>query len=175
MNEDEINVALNNIRKHMTLLDSIIHYDYKTKKHFCTEKQSKLIEEMFDLFNKMDWQISFNNYKSISYDTHDAIDKRGCGIPVKIRSCKKEHGDKTYFGILLGDIANSIISEIDDNGNITISHSLYNPAIFVPELNDIIYGYESWWSKIKNKEELNEYITNDTINNIWYMKLLNEK
>jgi hypothetical protein len=48
----------------------------------------------------------------------------------------------------------------------------YNPAIFVPELNKVIFGYESWWSEITTEEELNNVITDHTIENVWYVKLL---
>jgi hypothetical protein len=46
-----------------------------------------------------------------------------------------------------------------------------NPAIFVPDLNKVIFGYESWWGEIKSPEELRE-ITDDDIQNVWYVKAL---
>ena len=43
--------------------------------------------------------------------------------------------------------------------------------MFVPELNKIIYGAESWWSIIKSSDDISD-ITNNEINNQWYMQLL---
>ena len=46
-----------------------------------------------------------------------------------------------------------------------------NPAIYVFDLQRIIFGAESWWGIIENPEELKD-ITDDDINNIWYVKAL---
>lgn len=53
--------------------------------------------------------------------------------------------------------------ELDINLNV-------NPAIFVFKLNKIIYGYESWWSIIESENDFDE-ITDDDINNSWYIKM----
>ena len=45
-----------------------------------------------------------------------------------------------------------------------------NPAIFVPDLNKIIFGCASWWHKIKNIDEIKD-ITMEDIENTWYVKL----
>ena len=45
------------------------------------------------------------------------------------------------------------------------------PAIFVPELKKIIYGCESWWKTIRSVDEFSK-ISNEDINNTWYVKLL---
>ena len=47
-----------------------------------------------------------------------------------------------------------------------------NPAIFVFELNKIIYGIESWWGIIETENDLKD-ISDQDINNIWYVKALN--
>ena len=46
-----------------------------------------------------------------------------------------------------------------------------NPAIFVPELKRIVWGMESWWGAVKSEDELKE-ITDEDIDNVWYVKLL---
>lgn len=46
-----------------------------------------------------------------------------------------------------------------------------NPAIFVPELNKIVYGCESWWRKIKSIDDF-KGISKEDIENTWYIKLL---
>lgn len=49
--------------------------------------------------------------------------------------------------------------------------TMNNPAIFVPELKKIIYGCESWWKTIQSVDEFSK-ISNEDINNTWYVKLL---
>lgn len=96
-----------------------------------------------------------------------------CGQLVKIRPCGEEYGEKTYLGILLGDLPfMNYISYREETKELDILPSC-NPAIFVPELKKIIFGMESWWGRIKNADELKE-ITNDDIDNVWYVRLMKE-
>lgn len=46
-----------------------------------------------------------------------------------------------------------------------------NPAIFVPELNKIIWGMECWWSEIESIDK-SKAITDKDIENQWYVQLL---
>lgn len=64
------------------------------------------------------------------------------------------------------------ISHNSESKELSISFS-NNPAIFVFDLNKIVYGMESRWGIIENEEDLKE-ITNKDINNIWYVKALKE-
>ena len=57
-----------------------------------------------------------------------------------------------------------------DTGILTNS-TMQNPGIFVPELRKIVYGCGSWWREIKSVDEL-EAITNEDIENTWYVQLL---
>ena len=50
---------------------------------------------------------------------------------------------------------------------------MHNPAIYVPELGKVIYGMESWWHAIKDEKELKD-ITDNDIDNVWYVKALKE-
>lgn len=94
-----------------------------------------------------------------------------CGQLVKIIPCGEEYGNKTYLGILLGDLPiSTIISFHPDSEKLHIG-AMTNPSIFIPELKKIVYGCESWWKKIENPEDLKE-ITTDDIQNTWYVKLL---
>jgi len=174
MEEQEINIELDKIRDGMRLLDSIVYVDYKTGEGRLTEKQVEIAQRLFKLFEKLSWQISFNSYKELKYSDDKPIRKSGCGTLVKVRPCGKEYKSKTYLGILLGDIPLSISHSIDKEGNVTTSRSMYNPAIFIPELKDIVFGCESWWGKIKSKEDLKD-ITDDTIKNTWYVNMLEDQ
>ena len=59
-----------------------------------------------------------------------------------------------------------------DTGILTNS-TMQNPGIFVPELRKIVYGCGSWWREIKSVDEL-EAITNEDIENTWYVQLLQD-
>lgn len=174
MKESEILDRIKKIKGNMRLIDSIVGMDYSTGVQRVTKKQAEIVKEVIDLLQDMSWAIRFSNYKELKQEDKKPFNQRGCGQPVKIRSCKEGHGDKTYFGILLGDAALGIAHSVKDEV-VTASYSHYNPAIFVPELGEIIYGCESWWGRIESEEEMNKLITDKTISDVWYVKLLREQ
>lgn len=91
---------------------------------------------------------------------------------VKIRPCNEKYEGKTYLGMYLGDLPKGHrISHNPDTKELDVSFDT-NPAIFVFELNEIIFGCQSWWGIIKNEEDLKK-ITDIDIDNIWYVKALN--
>ena len=92
-----------------------------------------------------------------------------CGEMVGIRPCADEYEKKTFLGVFIGDIAVSNGAYLQGTTLRIVPHS--NPAIFVPDLNKVIFGYESWWGQIGSVEELHQ-ITNEDINNVWYVKAL---
>lgn len=97
--------------------------------------------------------------------------KKSFGKYVKIRPCDEKYENKTYLGILLGEMPYAPnITFSENSGELEITPRT-NPCIFVPELNEFIWGMESWWGVIKNPEEIKE-ITNEDIDNIWYVQLL---
>ena len=105
-------------------------------------------------------------------DTKGLRDKK-IGKFAKIRPCGEEHKGKTYLGIYLGDLPiGHSISYKHDSKELNVSYST-NPAIFVFDLNKIIYGCESWWGLIEKEKDLKS-ITNSDIDNVWYVKALNE-
>lgn len=89
---------------------------------------------------------------------------------VAVRPCGEEYGGKTYLGIFIGDFPiQSMVSFSVESKTLNIStHN--NPAMFVPLLNKIIYGCGSWWHVIKGEKDL-EQITDEDINNTWYVKM----
>lgn len=92
------------------------------------------------------------------------------GVFVKVRPCDDECKGKTYFGILLGDLPIGIRTRISEGGVLSVGPN-GNPAIWVPALGKIIYGCGSWWGPIKDPDDVRE-ITDDTIQNVWYVKAL---
>ena len=88
---------------------------------------------------------------------------------VAVRPCAEEYGNKTYLGLFLGELPDSnyvLYNTKTEELNISMS---CNPAMFVFELNKVIYGYESWWRKIEKEEDLKQ-ITDADINDVWYVE-----
>lgn len=94
-----------------------------------------------------------------------------CGAICKIRPCKEEYQGKTYLGIYLGELPIAITSSYNEESGVLTNRAMNNPAIFVPELETIIYGMESWWGEIESEEDLKE-ITQGDIDNQWYVQAL---
>jgi hypothetical protein len=98
-----------------------------------------------------------------------------CGKLVSVRPCSKEDNpdDKTFLGILLGNmVIDATVFYTEDTKELRVfPHK--NPAIFVPELKKIIWGMGSWWGEIKSEEQLRQ-ITDEDINNVWYVKALKQ-
>ena len=93
------------------------------------------------------------------------------GKLAKVRPCGEEYGGKTYLGVFLGDIPQSpSISHNPETGVLKI-RAYCNPAIFVPTLNKIIFGLESWWSIVRDENDLDREITDELINNQWYVRM----
>lgn len=188
MNDKELKEKLNSIRDKLNLFGINPHLNHlrdETREGFDPDKeetwtytlshnQATAIKELSKLFQSLNWQLALNEYKEIDISEREFISKgmREQGTPVKITPCAEKYGKKTYFGILLGDMARGINCSIDKEGTLKIAPSFYNPSIFVPELNEIIYGSASWWGKIEKEEDLEKLITQDTIDNVWYMKIL---
>ena len=82
-------------------------------------------------------------------------------------------GTETYLGVYLGDfIVECFPSYNLKNKKISLfPHS--NPAMWVPDLNRVVWGYESWWRVIKSPESLRQ-ITDGDIHNVWYVKALKD-
>lgn len=95
-----------------------------------------------------------------------------CGDMVSVRPCAEEYGGKTFLGVLLGELPLSQSVSLKD-GVLIVEQCMYNPAIFIPERNAIVFGCGSFWGRIKSADQLRK-ITDDDINNVWYMKALKQ-
>ena len=125
--------------------------------------------------NCPDYESRFIEYpiqvNSIKYDKPKQLMMGRAGSLVKIRPCNKEYGGKTYLGLYLGNQPwSQTVSYNKELGELTVGMAT-NPAIYVFDLQRIIFGAESWWGIIESLEELKD-ITDDDINNIWYVKAL---
>lgn len=79
-----------------------------------------------------------------------------CGTIVSVRPCSDNPENKTFTGILIGDVATSISVMPEHNGVTEIAFSLFNPAILVPALGRIVFGYESWWRVDKTAQPITD-------------------
>lgn len=139
-----------------------------------SKNQADVVSEFINLLDSLNWQLAFNQYKELVFSKDRALTPgTKCGKAVKIRPCGEEYQGKTYFGIYVGDVALSLGASIKE-GVVTVNQSFSNPAILIPELGKVVYGCESWWGMIETEEELKEVITDDTIKNVWYVKMLQQ-
>lgn len=97
-----------------------------------------------------------------------------CGDMVAIRPVAREHGDRTFLGILLGEIAQGVsLARRKSDGALIYDMGWHNPAVFVPDLDTMIFGNASWWSLISSPDQLRE-ITDADIESVWYVKALRQ-
>lgn len=163
MANEEFNKLNNSNKSNKDILNLGIS-DFKTlefKDNFICDKYNSIYIEYPIEVSKI------NNDNNITSYANERIGKLA-----KIRPTAEEYNNKTYLGVYLGELPNqNHISYCKETKELNIGLTT-NPAIFVFELNKIIYGYESWWSIIENEETLKN-ITDEDINNVWYIKLLN--
>lgn len=85
--------------------------------------------------------------------------------------------DKTHLGVYLGELPISVLAvqtERQDNVvTLRLEPGMHNPCIWVPDLNQLVYGIESWWRPLGRPEDLSD-ITDADITNIWYMQALEQ-
>lgn len=96
-----------------------------------------------------------------------------CGDMVAVRPVAEQYGGRTFLGILIGEIAQAVDARITAEGQIQVDPTMHNPAIFVPDLNTVIFGISSWWGRIRDAEQLRQ-ITDEDISNVWYVRALEQ-
>lgn len=141
---------------------------------YCKAKEEKVdIKEFSNERECSNFDSKYIQYP-IEVSGIDIPDRKGyragsqTGKFVKIRPCKE---DKTFLGIYLGEIdAGMMVQHSRETKELKI-YRHFNPAIFVPDLNKVVFGCESWWGIIESEDDLKE-ITNDDIENVWYVKAL---
>lgn len=91
---------------------------------------------------------------------------------VSVKPCAERFGGRTYLGVLLGEIAQGI--SIGTKGpELHYDMAYHNPAILIPELDEVVFGNASWWGRIRDENHLRQ-ITDEDISNVWYVKALNQ-
>jgi hypothetical protein len=92
------------------------------------------------------------------------------GTLVAVRLAKS---DKTFLGIYLGDLTIDVHAMYHKVKKTLTLQPVTNPAIFVPEIDRLVWGCESWWKPLKSAEDLKE-ITDADIESVWYVRALKE-
>lgn len=146
--------------------------------YLCLKQDQKAVtcEEcnLCQMFNSrfIEYPIQVNEIKQNPIEYSNGLHASYVGKPVAVRV-----KDKTYLGIFIGDLpSRTHISYMAQTGRLSVN-VVDNPAMFVPELNRIVFGYESWWKVLESEEDFKD-ITDSDINNTWYvqmLKLINKK
>lgn len=111
---------------------------------------------------------------TIDYKCNHFTSLHPVGVPVIVRPVNNNPDEKSYFGILLGDVPTDGAAFYNKSTHILSFHMNSNPGIFVPELCKIVYGYESWWRRIETEDDLKNAITDEAIQNVFYMRMLKD-
>lgn len=134
-------------------------------------------EEMEKYENVKPEELGIKNVKISPVYAPSSYDAK-CGDYVSVMLCSKELNpdEKSFLGVYIGEIGilhNSLSFRREKStGNIDAGfYAGLNPAFFVPELNKVVFGCESYWSKIESPEHLRK-ITKDDINNVWYVQAM---
>lgn len=185
MTNKELQEKLREIKRGMKLFDTIVDtVDAEMNSKDVDEpdtvsislSQARHVQKMFDLFRSLNWQVSLNNHTEIKHGDNPPVRKSlfggKTGDLVKIRPVGEKYEGNTYLGIFIGELSQEVSCSIDKDNVLKVDFGTYNPGILVPELGEIIYGYESWWGVIESEEELDNLITDETISNLWYVKVL---
>lgn len=109
--------------------------------------------------------------EATAYDPNCMFGKK-CGDFVAVRIAGEPD---THLGILLGEFPTGLTAFHDpDTKELKVGFDCGNPAIYIPQQQQVVFGYQSWWRKIEREEQLNE-ITDEQIADTWYVKALKQK
>lgn len=149
-------------------------------RHFCIPDNAKTLGDAARMKQEIDPQQCRDcpRYKSryISYpvtiNKMDIENPEPYGVtltPVAVRICGE---DITRFGVYLGNFPRyTTVSLNEDTGTLKI-RCADNACIFIPELKRVVFGDECFWRRLKDETDMKN-ITDEIIQNQWYMKLLN--
>lgn len=99
--------------------------------------------------------------------------KTASGDFVQVRLASNED-ENTYLGIFLGMLDYKPAANYNhEQQTLQVVLTGSSPAIYVPKLKRVVFGFESWWKKI-NKESDLEDITDEMIQSTWYVALAKE-
>lgn len=133
----------------------------------CDDRTAEMLAEK-SLFKRISYPVTVNGIHFENTPMLGPSMMHPSAKWVAVRPCGDEYAGRTYLGILLGDIALSLMVQLSKDGILGVSRSMHNPAIYVPDLHEVVFGCGSWWSPIKTQDEIRQ-ITDQDIRNFWYM------
>lgn len=134
----------------------------------------ELLSQMARAFEKQEKEFLFQNEIDFPLEVNNVSVRHGRTENVnvgKFVSIRPVEDDKTYLGLYLGDFPIDYYYMLRKADKTLVVAPNNNPAIFVFDLNRIVYGVESWWGIIEKPEDL-KVITDADIEDIWYVKAL---
>jgi hypothetical protein len=140
--------------------------DYSRFIMLFSDKPEGDLTRLNDTLQQIQLNLDLSELKEVLHPRRKPFEEGGKFL-VSVKPCKE---DKTFIGIYLGDVPRST-SLSKEGEQIQVEFSSYNPAMYVPELKRVVYGYESWWHEIESIDEFKK-ITKEDIENTWYAKLL---
>lgn len=122
--------------------------------------------------------VKFAIAEPITHEAKLGGSRNEVGQMVAIRPCDEEFQNKTFLGILIGYVPIHrdlcfVRPEGKEEGELIFKVFGDNPVIFVPDLKRCFMGCASWWGAIKDETQLKQ-ITNEDIQNVWYVRALKE-
>lgn len=146
--------------------------DFNKFKHlFSDDDAEKKLAKLRQMVGQVSVFAKVSMIKKVGHPSNKVLQGPGKGL-VKVRPCGDEYEGKTYIGFHIGDLATGSSVAIEED-EIKCNWSRHNPAIYIPELNKVIYGYQSWWGAIGSETDLSD-ISDEDIQDVWYVKLLNK-
>ena len=108
---------------------------------------------------KMDKPQTFTHVEF--HETRAPWNMAKIGKAVRVRLADP-NDSKTYAGIYLGDLPRNQMIQMDRDGTLNVLCTT-NPAMWVPDLNRVVWGCESWWGTVEEAGAPNRPITDQTI------------
>lgn len=158
------------------------HGDFRDQKYYCTPDEAKTIGDKWEQKYEIDPAQCENctRFKSMYIEypiTVNGIDTKPItpwGVHpclCRVRPCSDNKEKKTYLGIYIGELPKyPYVTYSEEDKMLKFSVSC-NPMIYIPEHDSYVFGDSCWWSVIESEDDLKD-ITDDTIDNTWYVKLL---
>jgi hypothetical protein len=114
-----------------------------------------------------EYPITINSLKIFSGISN--VEKATVGAPVKVRIAGE---DDTHDGFYLGELQTDtpLVAFYPKSKELRLV-ARRNPALFVPKLNRIVWGMESWWAFVGPGEE-KKSISDADIEDTVYVKMM---
>lgn len=168
---------LDNQQKLMTLFKTVIDLlddpDLVTAMVGNPKRLSELFGTISELIGKQLAVLKMVTIPTVTYPKQPLIKVTDERQLVSVRPTSDNPDGKSYIGFLIGSVATGTSLSVTDN-EVIIENGGHSPAMYVPELGKLVYGYESWWSTIESEDQFRE-ITDDDISSQWYVKLFRDR